>query len=64
MTFQSSADPQADLLARAAAGDRTAQAAFAAGRAARIRARHLLTASGRAAAYRMIRRNPEGGADR
>lgn len=55
MTSQSPADPQAELLARAAAGDRAAQAQFTAARTARVRARESFTASGRAAARRMLR---------
>ncbi|WP_327258252.1 hypothetical protein [Streptomyces sp. NBC_01244] len=58
MPSQSPADPQADLLARAAAGDRAAQARFTAARTARVQARESFTASGRAAARRMLR--PEG----
>lgn len=59
MTTQSHADPQADLLARAAAGDHAAQAQFTAARTARILARDRFTASGRAAALRMLHPAPQ-----
>ncbi|MEU3904203.1 hypothetical protein AB0F20_10325 [Streptomyces goshikiensis] len=59
MPSQSPADPLAELIARAAAGDRDAQAAFTAHRAARVHARDRFTASTRAAARRMLRPSPQ-----
>ncbi|MFD7919483.1 hypothetical protein ACFV3R_09690 [Streptomyces sp. NPDC059740] len=48
-------DKMAALLARAASGDMTAAAAFQRARAARVDAGERFRASGRAAAWRMIR---------
>ncbi|WP_424892403.1 hypothetical protein [Streptomyces sp. XH2] len=48
-------NPLDDLLARAAQGDMAAAAAFMRVRAASIQAQERFTASGRAAAWRMLR---------